>query len=377
MDRVDVIVIGAGIVGLAAARALARSGHDLLILERAAAIGTGISSRNSEVIHAGLYYTPGSLKARLCVEGAAMLYAYCEERGIAHRRCGKLVVATRAQDDARLLAIEHNARACGVQGLLRLDGAAAREREPALAASTALWSPDSGIVDSHALMLSLLADAEAAGATLALRSPFASARREGCRWTVHTGGDDAFALQARCIVNAAGLSAQAVALSIAGFPSLAIPRRHLAKGHYFSLATKSPFCHLIYPIPADGGLGVHLTLDLAGQARFGPDVQWLDAGIADDAEPDYAVDASRSNTFAAEIRRWWPALPGDALQPAYTGVRPKLSGPGEAAADFRIDGPDAHHCPGIVQLFGIESPGLTACLAIGDRVRAACSETPT
>jgi L-2-hydroxyglutarate oxidase LhgO len=372
MDRVTAIVIGAGVVGLAAARALAQSGHDVLILEQAASIGTGISSRSSEVIHAGLYDAPGSLKARLCLQGAAMLYAYCEERGITHRRCAKLVVATRPQDEAALRAIEHNARAFGVQGLARLDGVAAREREPVLSASAALWSPNSGIVDSHALMLSLLADAEAAGATLVLRSPFVSARREGGWWAVRTGGDDAFVLQAKWIVNAAGLAAQAVASSIEGFPPAAIPRRHLAKGHYFSLATKSPFSHLIYPIPADGGLGVHLTLDLAGQARFGPDVQWLAAATEDTAEPDYAVDALRSRAFEAEIRRWWPALPNDALQPAYTGVRPKLSRPGQPAADFRIDGPGAHGCAGIVHLFGIESPGLTACLAIGDVVCAAC-----
>lgn len=373
MDRVAAIVIGAGVVGLAAARALARVGHEVLIVEQAAAIGTGISSRSSEVIHAGLYYAPGSLKARLCLQGSATLYTYCEERGIAHRRCGKLVVATRPQDEAALRAIDHNARACGVQGLAWLSGAAAREREPALSASAALWSPNSGIVDSHALMLGLLADAEAAGATLALRSPFASARREGGWWTVRTRGGDAFALQAKWIVNAAGLAAQAVASSIEGFPPAAIPRRHLAKGHYFALTTKSPFSHLIYPIPADGGLGVHLTLDLAGQARFGPDVQWLAPEIGGDAQPDYAVDASRSAAFEAEIRRWWPALPNAALQPAYTGVRPKLSGPGEPAADFRIDGPGEHGCKGIVHLFGIESTGLTACLAIGDAVCAACN----
>lgn len=366
MDEIDAVVVGAGVVGLACARALALAGLEVLILEAEAAIGSGVSSRNSEVVHAGLYHAPGSLKARLCVAGRARLYAYCAERGIAHRRCGKLVVATAPGDERQLDTIAARARANGVHDLQRLTGTEARALEPALACSAALLSPSSGIVDSHALMTSLLGDAENAGAVLALRTPFAAARRDGARWIVATGGAAPFELAATHLVNAAGLSAQAVAGAIAGFPAPAVPRRWLAKGHYFALAGRAPFSRLIYPTPVDGGLGVHLTLDLAGQARFGPDVEWLDA----DAAIDYAVDPARRAAFEADVRRYWPALPEGALQPAYTGVRPKLAGPGAPAADFVIAGPAEHGVAGVVQLFGIESPGLTAALAIADEVRA-------
>jgi L-2-hydroxyglutarate oxidase LhgO len=365
VDEVDVIVVGAGVVGLACARALALSGRSVLILEAEAAFGTGVSSRNSEVIHAGLYYAPGSLKARLCLHGRERLYAYCAERGVAHRRCGKLVVATTPDEAPQLEAIEARARACGVHDLQRLSVEAARAMEPALACAAALWSPSTGIVDSHGLMTALLGDAENAGALLALRTPFVAAGRDGARWRVVTGGDSPFELAATMIVNAAGLGAQAVARAIAGVPATAIPARHLAKGHYFSLAARSPFTHLIYPTPVDGGLGVHLTLDLGGQARFGPDVEWLDPATT----IDYAVDATRRAAFEANIRRYWPALPEGALQPAYSGVRPKLSGPGAPAADFVLLGPAEHGVPGLVQLFGIESPGLTASLAIADEVQ--------
>jgi len=366
MDKVDVVVIGAGVVGLAAARALALAGLETLVIEAEAAIGTGVSSRNSEVIHAGLYYPPGSLKARRCVEGRQRLYAYCEERGVAHRRCGKLVVATHANELPQLDALLARAAACGVHDLQRLSAAEALALEPALQCAGAVFSPSTGIVDSHGLMTALLGDAENAGALLALRSPFLHAARDGSFWRVATGGDEAFELGARWIVNAGGLSAQAIAHHIAGFPAAAVPRRHLAKGHYFSLSARSPFTHLIYPTPVDGGLGVHLTLDLGGQARFGPDVEWLDG----DVPIDYAVDTTRQAAFETDIRRYWPALPAGALQPAYSGVRPKLSGPGAPAADFVVAGPAEHGVPGIVQLFGIESPGLTSALALADDVLA-------
>ncbi len=375
VERIDALVVGAGVVGLAAARALARNGLDVWIVERDAGIGTGVSARNSEVIHAGLYYPPGSLKGRLCVRGKQMLYAYCGERGIAHRRCGKLVVAHDDAEHGRLLALQAQAQAVGVDDLQLLDADAARRLEPALACAGALWSPSSGIVDSHALMLSLLGDAEAGGAVLALRSRFVAAQRVGGLWRVRVAAEDGSAddavFDARWLVNAAGLGAQAVAAAVEGFPAAAIPPRRLAKGHYFSAAVRSPFTRLIYPVPADGGLGVHLTLDLGGQARFGPDVEWLDVdGSVDDRGFDFRVDASRAPAFAAAVRRYWPALPDGALLPAYSGIRPKLSGPGEPAADFRIDGPAQHGCGGVVQLFGIESPGLTASLAIGEAVAA-------
>jgi L-2-hydroxyglutarate oxidase LhgO len=372
MDEVDVVVVGAGVVGLACARALALSGRAVLILEAEPAFGTGVSSRNSEVVHAGLYYAPGSLKARLCLQGRKRLYAYCAERGVAHRRCGKLVVAATPDEAPKLDTIAARARACGVHDLQRLSADEARAMEPALACAAALWSPSTGIVDSHGLMTALLGDAENAGALLALRTPFVGAQRDGSRWRVQTGGEAPFELATTAIVNAAGLGAQAVARAIAGVPPAAVPAQFLAKGHYFSLAARSPFTRLIYPTPVDGGLGVHLTLDLGGQARFGPDVEWLDPA----ATIDYAVETSRRAAFEADIRRYWPALPEGALQPAYSGVRPKLSGPGAPAADFALLGPADHGLPGLVQLFGIESPGLTASLAIADEVqRRLCAAT--
>lgn len=370
MDKVDAIVVGAGVVGLASARALALAGLEVLILERESAIGTGVSSRNSEVLHAGIYYPRGSLKARLCVRGRELLYAYCAERGVAHRRCGKLVVATTAAELPKLDSILAHAQANGVPDLQRVSAAEALAMEPALACAGALHSPSSGLIDSHGLMTSLLGDAENAGALLALRSPFAGAVRDGDGWVVRTGGAEPFELAARWLVNCAGLGAQAVAGAMAGFPTAAVPRQHLAKGHYFSLAGRAPFSRLIYPTPVDGGLGVHLTLDLGGQARFGPDVEWLPGGTVE-AGLDYAVDPRRQAGFEADIRRYWPGLPDGALLPAYSGVRPKLSGPGEAAADFSLMGPVDHGCAGVVQLFGIESPGLTSSLSLAERV-AAC-----
>jgi L-2-hydroxyglutarate oxidase LhgO len=367
MDEVDIVVVGAGVVGLACARALALQGHDVLIVEREGAVGMGVSSRNSEVVHGGMYYPSGSLKARLCVQGRRMLYAYCEERALPHRRCGKLIVASMPDEAPKLDVILTRGQANGVEDLRRISGAEALAMEPALQCAAALHSPSTGIVDSHALMTSLLGDAENAGALIALRSPFAGATRDGGRWIFRTGGVEPFEMQAQWIVNAAGLGAQAVARSITGLASETIPKQHLAKGHYFSLAAKAPFSHLIYPTPVHGGLGVHLTLDLGGQARFGPDVQWLAAGTQE-LQLDYAVDPTRVAAFEADIRRYWPALPDGALLPAYSGVRPKLSGPGEQAADFMICGPQQHGCDGTVQLFGIESPGLTASMAIAESV---------
>ena len=379
MDRVDCIVIGAGVVGLACARAIAQAGLDVVIVERETAYGTGVSARNSEVIHAGLYYPTGSRKALWCVRGAPLLYDYCAQRGIAHRRCGKLVVATREADVSALESLRAKGLANGVHELQWRTRAQTLALEPELDCVAALWSPASGIVDSHGLMTSLLGDAESAGAVLAVGSGVIGARRVSDGWQVTVReaaaidraapGD--FTLQTRWIVNAAGLDAQAVAASMEGFPATAIPPRHLAKGHYYSLSGRAPFSRLIYPLPTDGGLGVHLTLDLAGQAKFGPDVEWIDdvTSSADlGRELDDSVDTRRADAFASEVRRYWPRLPDGALAPAYSGIRPKLSGPGEPAADFRLDGPADHGCEGVVQLFGIESPGLTASLAIADVV---------
>jgi L-2-hydroxyglutarate oxidase LhgO len=380
-------VIGAGVVGLACARALAQSGLEVVIVERETVYGSGVSARNSEVIHAGLYYPTGSRKALWCVRGAQLLYEYCELRGIAHRRCGKLVVATREADVAALEALRAKGLANGVNELQWLTRAQALALEPELDCVAALWSPASGIVDSHGLMTSLLGDAESAGAVLARTSEVVGASRDRDGWQVtvrevdnnHGVDSGGFTLQSRWIVNAAGLDAQAIAAAMEGFPAAAIPPRHLAKGHYFSLRGRAPFSRLIYPLPTDGGLGVHLTLDLGGQAKFGPDVEWIDeitSATDRGRDLDYAVDARRAEVFAAEVRRYWPRLSEGALAPAYSGIRPKLSGAGQLAADFRIDGPAQHGCAGVVQLFGIESPGLTASMAMAEVVAALITEQP-
>lgn len=359
----ECVVVGAGVVGLAVARALARAGREVVILEAGPAIGTGISSRNSEVIHAGLYYPTGSAKARLCVAGRRMLYDYCAGHGVPHRRCGKLVVAVDEAQRPALEALHARARANGVEDLRLLDGAEARALEPELTCVAALHSPVTGIVDSHQLMLSLLGEAEAAGAMLALNSPVRGGRATGEGILLDVGGEEPARLSCRMLVNAAGLGAVALAAGLEGFPAARRPAFRMAKGNYFSLAGRCPFHRLIYPLPEPGGLGVHLTLDLGGQGRFGPDVEWIE-------REDYDVDPARADRFADSIRRWWPGLPADALQPAYAGIRPKLHGPGEEAADFVIQGPAEHGVPGLVNLFGIESPGLTACLAIADAVAA-------
>ena len=366
MDSIDALVIGAGVVGLAVGRALAQRGLETVVLERANAIGTATSSRNSEVIHAGLYYPSGSLKARLCVQGRRQLYDYCELHNVAHRRCGKLLVASGEAQCAKLAQIEAQAIANGVTDLQRLDGAQARALEPALAADAALLSPSTGILDSHGLMLALQGDLERAGGAVALASPVESVGCGSSRHVLQVGGATPIALAARVVVNAAGLWAPGVAARMQGLAASLIPSAHFAKGSYFSLSARAPFSHLIYPVPQEAGLGVHLTLDLAGQARFGPDVEWLDV-----ASPDaisYHVDPARAEAFGADIRRYWPALPDGALQPAYSGVRPKLNGPGKPAKDFVLQGPAEHGIAGLVNLFGIESPGLTASLAIADEV---------
>jgi L-2-hydroxyglutarate oxidase LhgO len=361
MERVDCIVIGAGVVGLAVARAMARAGREVLVLEAEAAIGAGTSSRNSEVIHAGIYYPQGSLKARLCVAGRDALYAFCDSHGVPYRRCGKLIVATDQSQLAGLQALREHGAANGVDDLQRLDGDEVIGLEPQLDAIAGLLSPSTGIVDSHALMLALQGDAEAAGALLALRAPVETIEVTEAGLCVDVGGDEPMTLLATSVINCAGHAAPVIAAHTRGLPVESVPRRYFAKGSYFSLATPTPFRHLVYPLPEPGGLGVHLTLDLGGQARFGPDVQWVES-------LDYQLDAHRAEGFYSAIRRYWPALPDGALQPAYTGIRPKISGPGEPAADFRIDGQAQHGITGLVNLFGIESPGLTACLAIADEV---------
>jgi L-2-hydroxyglutarate oxidase LhgO len=360
VEQLDCVVVGAGVVGLAVARALALAGREVVILESENCIGSGTSSRNSEVIHAGIYYPAGSLKARLCVQGKEMLYAYCAEHGVAHRRCGKLIVATDDSQLAQLEQIRAKAAANGVHDLQMLTREQALALEPQLHCTGALLSPSTGIIDSHAYMLSLLGDAERAGATLVLNAPLDGG----------TVGKDGLFLnvqgetwQARALVNCAGIHAPAVAATLQGLASACQPRAYYAKGNYFSCSARAPFSRLIYPVPEQAGLGVHLTLDLGGRARFGPDVEWVDT-------PEYAVDVGRAASFYGEIRKYWPALPDHALRADYAGIRPKLDGPGHAAADFRIDDASVHGIPGLVNLFGIESPGLTASLALAELVRA-------
>lgn len=368
MDRVDCVVVGAGVVGLAVARALARAGREVIILEALDAIGTLTSARNSEVIHAGLYSAPDWLKTQLCIEGRRLLYPYCDAHGVAHRNCGKLVVAT---SDAQLPALEslaRNAAANGVEGLQLIDGAAARRLEPALRAAAALHSSATGLIDSHGFMLSLLGEAQDHGAMLALKSPLLAAQAAADGFVLDVGGAEPMRLHARGLVNSAGLSASDVAARIEGLPATQVRATHRCKGNYFTLGgVRAPFSHLIYPMHEAAGLGVHLTLDLAGQGRFGPDTEWL----ADAGPIDYRVNPGRGDSFYAAIRRYWPGLPDDSLQPDYSGVRPKLSRSGEPARDFAIEGPAVHGVAGLVNLYGIESPGLTAALAIAERVRGA------
>jgi len=362
-ERVDCIVIGAGVIGLAVARALALAGREVVILEAESAIGTATSSRNSEVIHAGLYYPPGSLKARMCVEGRRRLYAYLIEHGIEHRRCGKLICATAPDQIEALCALEARARGNGVDDLRWLDADEARAMEPALACVAAVLSPSTGILDTHAYMLSLQGEAEEHGAVVAFQSPVVGGRAVADGVEMEVGGEAPMWLRARHVVNASGLGAQAVAASIVGVHSESVPPLHYAKGNYFHLTGRPPFSRLIYPVPGTASLGVHYTVDLGGQGRFGPDVEWV-------PHIDYDVDPARGERFYAAVRQYWPDLPDGALQPGYSGVRPKLQAPGEPPADFVIQGPEVHGVDGLVNLFGIESPGLTSSLAIADEVRA-------
>jgi L-2-hydroxyglutarate oxidase LhgO len=353
------------VVGLAAARAFALAGREVIVLERESAIGTGTSSRNSEVIHAGIYYPSGSLKAKLCVAGRLALYPFLERRGLAYRRCGKLIVAADAAQIAGLEKLQAQARANGVADLRMLEAREARALEPQLSCVAALESPSTGIIDSHAYMLALLGEAEDRGASIAFRSPVVAGRLQADGIELEVGGAEPARLLARTVVNSAGLHAQDVARGLEGFPAERIPPTYYCKGNYFSLSGRSPFARLVYPAPESAGLGVHLTLDLSGQARFGPDVEWIE-------RIDYDVDPGRSRVFYDAIRRYWPALKDGSLQPAYCGIRPKIQSRTEPSRDFLIQGPREHGVAGLVNLFGVESPGLTASLAIADHVRDLC-----
>ncbi len=358
--QADTVVIGAGIIGLAVARKLAMQGRDVLVLEFGAHFGEGVSSRNSEVIHAGIYYPEDSLKARLCVRGRRMLYDYCQARGINHRRTGKWIVANGASQVERLDTIASQALRNGVP-LQRMTRRALQVSLPDVTAQEALYSPETGIVDSHGVMLSLLGELEDYGGQLVRRAPVERAATYDEEHRLSVGGQAPCELRAHRVVNAAGLGAVPLATSWKGVPADIAPRQWLARGVYFSYSGRHPFHSLVYPVPEPGGLGVHLTLDLAGQARFGPDVEWI-------KRVDFSVDPGRARSFANSIRRWWPALDDSRLQPAYAGIRPKLAGPDGGFADFCIAGERQHGVPGLVHLFGIESPGLTASLAIADEV---------
>ena len=360
-EHVEAVVVGAGVVGLAVARALAAAGREVIVLERHGLIGSETSSRNSEVIHAGIYYPTGSLKAQLCVAGKHQLYAYCQERGIPHDRCGKLIVATSEAQLPELQRIREKAAANGVADLELWDAARARALEPALACTGALWSPSTGIIDSHALMLAYVGDLEDAGGMIALHATLERARVTPEGFVLEVGGETPMDLGCNVLINSAGLEAPALARKIEGYDRAHTPSAYFCKGSYYPLKGKSPFSRLIYPVPEAAGLGVHVTLDLGGQCRFGPDTEWIE-------RIDYDVDPERADVFYAAVRKYWPALPDDALEPGYAGIRPKTQPQGVASADFTIQGPAEHGIPGLVHLYGIESPGLTSSLAIGAEV---------
>ncbi len=362
MESVDCVVVGAGVVGLAVARALALAGREVIVLEASEGIGTETSSRNSEVIHAGIYYPAGSLMARFCVAGRKALYTYCREKGVPHSNCGKLIVATNADENSRLAGIRQRAAANGVDDMRILSATEARAMEPNISCTSALLSPSTGIIDSHAFMLALQGDAENAGAVLAFLSPMVAGRTlpDG-GVEIDVGGTEPMTLRCRLLVNSAGLHAPALAGRVAGMPSQLVPRAYYAKGNYFTLSGRSPFSRLIYPVPVPGGLGVHLTIDLGGQARFGPDVQWIET-------IDYTVDPRRGDSFYAAVRRYWPGLRDGALQPGYAGIRPKIVPSHVAGQDFVVQGPATHGLAGLINLFGIELPGLTAALALAEHV---------
>ena len=360
----DAAVVGAGAVGLAIAHSLALAGRSVVVLEKEAAIGQGISSRNSEVIHGGLYYPTGSLKARLCTEGRRRLYTFLTEHKVAFDRCGKLVVAPHEEELPRLDAVLAQARANGVEGIEAIGAEAARALEPELSCAGALISPESGVFDSHGYMLALQGEIGEAGGHVALRTPFEAAEPlEGGGFRIRAGGEEPAELTSAQLVIAAGLGAQGAAARIEGYPAERIPALHYGKGVYFRLAGPAPFRRLIYPPPIPGALGTHYRRDLGGQAHFGPDLAYVEA-------PDYAVDPARAAKFYTDVRRYWPGLRDGMLEPDYAGIRPKLHGPGEPQPDFHLDGPDVHGLAGLVALFGIESPGLTSSLAIAEEVRA-------
>jgi L-2-hydroxyglutarate oxidase LhgO len=369
VDEVECVVVGAGVVGLATARALALAGHEVLVLERAYTIGFETSSRNSEVIHGGLYYPAGSLKARCCVAGRQRLYAYCRDRGVPNAQIGKLIVAAEESEIAGVERIAVAARANGVDDLQWLSATQAQRLEPEVRCVAALLSPSTGIIDSHALMLAFEGEAEAAGAMVVLRAPVLRGRVHHDGFHLSIGGAEPSEVRCRVLVNAAGLYAPALAHAILGIPRETIPPAFFCRGVYFTVVGRAPFRRLVYPVPPPGGLGVHITLDLAGQARFGPDVEWI-------SEVDYAVDPARGEAFYAAIRAYWPGLRDGALQPGYAGVRPKISGPSEPAADFIVQGPEVHGIPRLVNLYGIESPGLTASLPLADEVVERLSREP-
>ena len=361
ISKVECAVIGAGVIGLAVARALAKQGREIVILESGNAIGTGTSSRNSEVIHAGIYYPKDSLKAKLCVRGKEQLYSYCPKHGIAHNRCGKLIIATNKIQLKTLEEIEVKARNNGVADIKWLDQNQVSKLEPDITAMAALLSPSTGLIDTHSLMLAYQGEAEDRGAMIAFNSPVINCFIEDSGIRLHVGGNQPTQLMCDIVINSGGLYAQNLAASIEGFPASHVPATYYAKGTYFVLSGRSPFKRLIYPVPDEAGLGIHLTLDLAGQAKFGPDVEWI-------TEIDYQVDPFRSKKFYAAIRNYWPGLPENALLPGYTGIRPKLLGAGNPPSDFIISGPDTHGVQGLVNLFGIESPGITASMAIAEEV---------
>jgi len=363
--ELDSVVVGGGVIGLAVARALASGGRSVTLLEAEARLGQHTSSRNSEVIHAGIYYPAGSLKAQLCVTGRELLYRYCAERSVPHARLGKLVVATREQELPDLLRLETQARAAGVFDLRWVERDEIAALEPEISAVRGLLSPSTGILDSHALLRSLARDAEQLGVVLALSAPLLGSAIVSSGFELQVGGNDPFRARARRLINAAGLGAQQLARSMLGMPSEWVPEAHYAKGHYFQLRGRSPFTHLIYPIPEQGGLGVHVTLDLAGNARFGPDVQFV-------PNLDYGFDSTRLASFREAIRRYYPSLNEADLAAGYTGIRPKLSSDPRAGQDFSVVGPRQHGVPRLVHLFGIESPGLTASLALAELVATLC-----
>jgi L-2-hydroxyglutarate oxidase LhgO len=357
----QVLVVGAGVIGLAVARTLALAGHKVIVAEAASAIGTGISSRNSEVIHAGLYYPSGSLRARHCPPGRRALYELAGSHGVPHRKCGKLVVAAQAGEIARLQAIHAQAVANGVEGVAIISAQEAQKLEPALSCVAAMISPETGVVDSHRFMLALRGDLEDHGGAIAFNTPIERLERSQGEWRARFGGSDPQSIAVDAVVNCAGLGAQRLARATAGYPCERIPRLVLAKGNYFNYSGRPAFSRLIYPVPVPGGLGVHVTLDLAGRMRFGPDVEWIES-------ENYDVASERAQSFYASIRKYWPTLPDNSLAPDYAGIRPKLSGPGEPALDFMVEGPAQHGLAGLVNMFGIESPGLTCALSLAAEV---------